>query len=169
MLNLGVATGALDVVICVLGLYFAADLPATAAELWRTVRPGGTLAVTTWGARALEPAHSMYLEVVAAERPDLDLRRATLSWERINLPSALTQVFTAAGIPPPVVITESVTRPITADDYWTVVIGSGYRVMLGSMRPEAITRVYRRLCRRMEDARVGEITADVMYARVRKG
>jgi len=36
-----------DAVVCVFGFYFARDLPGAARELWRLVRPGGTLAVTT--------------------------------------------------------------------------------------------------------------------------
>ena len=74
MTRLDVADNSMDVVVCVLGLYFAQDQPSAVAELWRVVRPGGTLAVTTWGRRALEPANTMYLEAVAAERPDLDAR-----------------------------------------------------------------------------------------------
>ena len=73
MTRLDVADNSMDVVVCVLGLYFAQDQPSAVAELWRVVKPGGTLAVTTWGRRALEPANTMYLEAVAAERPDLTL------------------------------------------------------------------------------------------------
>jgi hypothetical protein len=36
--------------VCVFGVFFAADMPAFAAEMWRHVRPGGTLAITTTGA-----------------------------------------------------------------------------------------------------------------------
>ena len=48
MTRLDVADNSMDVVVCVLGLYFAQDQPSAVAELWRVVKPGGTLAVTTW-------------------------------------------------------------------------------------------------------------------------
>jgi ubiquinone/menaquinone biosynthesis C-methylase UbiE len=34
-------------VICVFGVFFVPDMPAFVAEMWRLVRPGGTLAITT--------------------------------------------------------------------------------------------------------------------------
>jgi len=45
----GLPSGSYDAVICAFGVFFAADMAAFTAEMWRLVRPGGTLAVTTWG------------------------------------------------------------------------------------------------------------------------
>ncbi len=45
----GLESGSFDAVVCVFGVFFAADMPAFVAEMWRLVRPGGTLAITTWG------------------------------------------------------------------------------------------------------------------------
>ncbi len=59
-----------DVVVCVLGLYYAQDPVRALAELWRVLRPGGTLAVTVWGERSLEPAQTQFLRAVADEQPD---------------------------------------------------------------------------------------------------
>ena len=96
--SLDVADGSVDVVLCVLGLYFARDLPAAIREFWRTLRRGGTLAVTTWGPRALEPANSMFLQAAAVELPDIGLRPDAVSWARINEPVTLTRVFSDAGV-----------------------------------------------------------------------
>ena len=38
----GLHSGSFDAVVCVFGVFFAADMPAFAAEMWRLVRPGGT-------------------------------------------------------------------------------------------------------------------------------
>jgi ubiquinone/menaquinone biosynthesis C-methylase UbiE len=43
--------GSFDAVVCVFGVFFVRDMTAFAAEMWRLVRPGGVLAVTTWGPR----------------------------------------------------------------------------------------------------------------------
>jgi ubiquinone/menaquinone biosynthesis C-methylase UbiE len=168
MNHLQVAHGSMDVVICALGLYFAQDQPAALAELWRTLRPGGTLAVTTWGRRALEPANTMYLEAVAAERPDLD-RRYAMPLGRLNEPAALTRVFLEGGAPSPTIVEETLVHPLDADDFWTVVLGSGYRIGVDAMGPVAAERVRAALGRRMHDAQVTHLTADLMYARARKG
>jgi SAM-dependent methyltransferase len=44
----GLSAGCFDAVVCVFGVFFAADMEAFIAEMWRLVRPGGVLAVTTW-------------------------------------------------------------------------------------------------------------------------
>ncbi|MQA02530.1 MAG: methyltransferase domain-containing protein [Streptosporangiales bacterium] len=155
-----------DVVLCVLGLYFAVELPAVVAELWRVVRPGGTLAVTTWGARALEPGNAMYLDAVGAVRPDL--RPASIPWERINSPEKLAGVFAAAGLPAPAVERETVTRPTDPDAFWTVILGSGYRLLVDAMDRIAASRVRAALRERMTEERVDRLTADLLYARAAK-
>jgi ubiquinone/menaquinone biosynthesis C-methylase UbiE len=51
----GLPDGGFDAVVCVFGVFFARDMTAFAAEMWRLVRPGGTLAVTTWGRACSSP------------------------------------------------------------------------------------------------------------------
>jgi ubiquinone/menaquinone biosynthesis C-methylase UbiE len=157
---------AFDVVLCVLGIYFAEDLPAAVAGLWRLVRPGGTLAVTTWGRRLLEPANTMFHEAVGALRPDL--RPETVGSDRINEPATLARVFTDGGAAEPVITLETVTRPTSPDDFWTVVLGSGYRLQLDVMGADAADRVRTALRDRMEREGVREVTADLLYATAAK-
>ena len=38
-----------DVVVSVFSIFFVPDMEGLVRELWRMVRPGGKLAVTTWG------------------------------------------------------------------------------------------------------------------------
>ncbi|MGH7178039.1 MAG: class I SAM-dependent methyltransferase, partial [Tepidisphaeraceae bacterium] len=57
-LDHGLPDESFDAVVCVFGIFFAADMPKAVAELWRLVRPRGKLAVTTWGPRLFEPANS---------------------------------------------------------------------------------------------------------------
>ena len=49
MLALDYPDASFDVVVCVFGIFFVPDMAAAARELWRIVRPGGRLAITTWG------------------------------------------------------------------------------------------------------------------------
>lgn len=48
-----------DAVICVFGIFFLPDMPAGVRCLWRLTRPGGKMAITTWGPRVLEPGSSV--------------------------------------------------------------------------------------------------------------
>jgi ubiquinone/menaquinone biosynthesis C-methylase UbiE len=47
-----------DAVVIVFGIFFLPDMTAATSGLWRMVKPGGQLAVTTWGPRLFEPACS---------------------------------------------------------------------------------------------------------------
>src|SRR6185369_13294944 len=49
MTALGFPDGHFDAVVCVFGIFFVPDMERQVAELWRMVRPGGQLAITTWG------------------------------------------------------------------------------------------------------------------------
>lgn len=155
-----------DVVICVLGIYFAVNIPAVLAGLWKIVRPGGTLAITTWGPRALEPANTMYFDAVAAQRPDL--RPQVIPWERINEPAALSAAFAAAGIGQPIVVEETITHPMSAEEFWTVILGSGYRLLIDVMGDEAAGRVRSTLHHRMRSEGLHEVVSDLLYARATK-
>jgi len=51
MEDLGYPDRHFDAVICVFAIFFVPDVAKQIKELWRTVRPGGQLAITTWGPR----------------------------------------------------------------------------------------------------------------------
>src|SRR5215831_20615866 len=67
----GLPGGGFDAVVCVFGVFFASDMTAFLAEMWRLVAPGGVLAVTTWGPDWLEPASSLFWEAVREAEPSL--------------------------------------------------------------------------------------------------
>ena len=50
--------------VCVFGIFFVPDMPAAVRALWHVVRPGGRLAITTWGPRFLEPASTAFWNAV---------------------------------------------------------------------------------------------------------
>ena len=162
--NLCIATASVDVALCIFGLNYARSIPAGLQELWRVVRPGGKLIVGTWGARVFEPAHSIYLQEAAAESRGLAIPEGALSWERINSPAKLAQSFVSAQLPQPRVREERLVRATTPDDFWTVVIGSGYRLLLSTMSYASARRVRIRVRRRMEAGEASSLTSDVLYA-----
>ena len=47
--HLALADGTFDVVLCGFGMFFFPDPEAAVAEMFRVVRPGGVVAVSTWG------------------------------------------------------------------------------------------------------------------------
>ena len=63
--------GGFDAVVCVFGIFFLPDMPGAVRKLWALVRPGGNLAVTTWGPRFFEPATTAFWDSIREVRPDL--------------------------------------------------------------------------------------------------
>ena len=60
MLDLDLAPSTFDVVICVFGIFFVPDMQQAIQTLWKLVRPGGRLAITTWGPRFFEPVNTAF-------------------------------------------------------------------------------------------------------------
>ena len=71
MRQLGYADERFDAVVCVFAIFSAPDMVRQVRELWRMVRPGGQVAITTWGPRMFEPAASGWRASVKELRPDL--------------------------------------------------------------------------------------------------
>ena len=94
----GLPSGSFDAVVCVFGVFFAHDMPAFVAEMWRMVRPGGTLAITTWGPGWCEPASTVFWDCV--RDVEASLYRAFNPWDEITTPDALTRLFARGGSRP---------------------------------------------------------------------
>ena len=78
-------------------------------------------------------------------------------------PAALTALFGQAGIPAPQVAAESGTHPVgSAEDWWTIVLGSGYRSTVNRLDEADVARVRADNLAAMTGVR--EIEASVVYA-----
>lgn len=60
MLDLDLTPFTLDVVSCVFGIFFVPDMQQAVQALWKLLRPGGRLAITTWVPRFFEPANTAF-------------------------------------------------------------------------------------------------------------
>jgi ubiquinone/menaquinone biosynthesis C-methylase UbiE len=152
-----------DAVVCVFGLFFANDMTQVASRLWRLVRPGGRLAITTWGPRMFEPASGEFWEAVKAARPDLT--RAYHPWDLIDQPQALSQVLRDAGVPRPLVEAEAARHPLRSGrDWWSIVLGSGFRFTVDQLGPMVADEVRQRNLAWLAAHDVHEIEVNVIYA-----
>lgn len=138
----GFPDGHFDAVVSVFSIFFVPDMKGLVAELWRQVKPGGQLAVTTWGGGFLSPVYERFKVSVLRERPELV--SAYNPWDRITAPSSVATLFTDAGIPRSAVsvTAEPARQPLTApEDWWTIVLGSGLRWTIEMLGPKAAQRV----------------------------
>ena len=96
MLKLGLPASRFDATVCVFGIFFVPDMAAAVQELWKVVRPGGQLAITTWGPHFFEPGNTAFWDAVRDVAPDL--HKSFNPWDRICDPSSLRELFAQAGI-----------------------------------------------------------------------
>src|SRR5262249_41755169 len=139
------------------------DMEALVRELWRMVKPGGKLAITTWGHSFWEPVYTVWRETVRAERPDL--YSAFNPWDRISVPDQLQHLLQSGGVADAEVIPEDGSQPFQApEDWWTVVLGSGLRGTVDAMDAATAERVRDRTVGWARDNGVMAIQTNVIYA-----
>jgi SAM-dependent methyltransferase len=159
----GLPDGAFDVVVCVFGVFFAPDMPAFVREMWRLVRPGGRLAITTWGQGFLEPGSGVFWEGVREVEPSL--YRGFAPWDEITTPEALGHLLEAGGAARPALHVASGSEPLAQpEQFWDVVLGSGYRATVDALGPAQRARLRERVVGRLREAPVTELRTDVVFA-----
>jgi ubiquinone/menaquinone biosynthesis C-methylase UbiE len=159
----GYADSSFDAVICVFAIFFVPDMVKQVRELWRLVRLGGKLAITTWGPRMFEPGSQAWWSAVKAVRPDLV--NSVNPWERITTPQAVRQLLSDGGIENAAVTAEDGRQALQSpEDWWTIVLGSGYRWTVEQMDDRQRERVRAANLKTLRDDRVAFIETNVIYA-----
>jgi ubiquinone/menaquinone biosynthesis C-methylase UbiE len=166
----GVPASSFDAVICQFGLFFVPDMAAQVRTLWSLVKPGGQLAITTWGPRLFSPAVERLEAAIAAERPDLAV--ADHPWERVTTPEALSLLLREAGIAErellPIEL-ELESQPLHApEDWWIIARGGGMRWTLEQLGEEAAARVRDDNIAFLRAHHVTALRTDALYAVARK-
>jgi len=152
-----------DAVVSVFSIFFVPDMEGLVRELWRMVRPGGKLAVTTWGARIFGPAYSRWLVAVGRERPDL--ATAFNPWDRITDVASVRKLLQDGGVEDPEVIAEELFQPLRSpDDWWTIALGSGLRWTIDQMGPETAAQIKADNVGWLKENRVDRVETNAIYA-----
>jgi ubiquinone/menaquinone biosynthesis C-methylase UbiE len=163
METLGYPDASFDAVVCVFAIFFVPDMVKQVKELWRMVRPGGQLAITTWGPRMFEPGSAAWWAAVKQFRPDLV--SAFNPWERIVTPQAVSQLLADSGIREAEITAEDGHQALQSpDDWWTVVQGSGYRWTLEQMDYDTLARVRDTNLETLRKSDTKLIETNVIYA-----
>lgn len=163
MTDLGFPDGRFDAVISVFSVFFVPDMAANVRELWRMVKPGGTLAITTWGPDFFAPVYSVWRTAIQRERPDL--YSAFNPWDRITTPEQLSALLQESGITDVVIVPESGSQALSSpEEWWTVVLGSGLRGTIDAMDVATARRMYDTTVGWAREHAVTAIQTNVIYA-----
>jgi len=163
MLDLHLPASGFDAVVCVFGIFFVSDMSAAIRSLWHVVRPGGKLAITTWGPRFFEPATTAFWDSVREVRPDL--YKGFNPWDRICDPASVRTLLRDGGVDDADVVAEAGTHPIPSPEaWWSAVLGSGYRGTVELLDAAARERVRAANLNYIRNSGVRAVEANVVYA-----
>jgi ubiquinone/menaquinone biosynthesis C-methylase UbiE len=163
MLSMRFPAASFDAVVCVFGIFFVPDMAIAVSELWSRIRRGGKLAVTTWGPNLFEPANNAFWYSIKDVRPDL--YKGFNPWDRIDNPATLRKILDEGGVASPKIAAENRLHPIkSAEDWWGIVLGSGYRGTI-----EQLTLAERQEVRKanldfIHDENISAVETNALYA-----
>jgi SAM-dependent methyltransferase len=136
-------------------------------ELWRLVRPNGLLAITIWGRGFLEPADGIFWEAVRREDPEL--YRSIKPWSKIFEPDPLRTLLLECGVPDPEAVAEPGWHQLRApEDWWTIILGSGYRSTVNALSTANRERVRIASIGGVRRADIRQIRTDVVCGTARR-
>jgi ubiquinone/menaquinone biosynthesis C-methylase UbiE len=163
MLELDYQAESFDVVLCVFGVFLVPDMPAAVRQLWRLVRPGGKLAITTWGRNVLEPANSVFWRSVREVRSE-SAKRCN-PWDGIADPGSLRRMLREGGVAAEEIVTEKKWHPIRSpEDWWTIILGSGRREAIERLTAAEVAAVKETNLAFIRDRGITRLETNALYA-----
>jgi ubiquinone/menaquinone biosynthesis C-methylase UbiE len=163
MLSMRFPAASFDAVVCVFGIFFVPDMVTAVSELWSRVRPGGRLAVTTWGPNFCKPANDAFWCSTKEVRPDL--YKGFNPWDRVDNPASLAKILDEGGVASPKIIPENRLHIIESpDDWWTIVLGSGYRGTVEQLDQADREKVKEANLAYIRGEKISAIETNVLYA-----
>jgi len=169
MTQLPFESASFDAVVIVFGIFFVPDMEAQVRRLWELVRPGGTLAVTTWGPRLFEPAYTEWKATLAMLAPEYvsDFN----PWDRITTVEAVRELLGTNSAEVSVTAEESVQNLSTPEDFWLIAMGSGLRWPIEQMGDSKAKQLKEQLLQRLINRPEGPVTAietNAIYAKAKR-
>jgi SAM-dependent methyltransferase len=167
MLSMRFPPASFYAVICVFGIFFVPDMATAVSELWSRVQSGGKLVVTTWGRNFCEPANTGFWRSIRNVRPDL--YKGFNPWDRIDNSESLRKILNEAGVASVQINAEDRLHSISsADDWWTIVLGSGYRGTIEQLTEAEREKVKEVNLSFIRDEKISAVETNVLYALAKK-
>src|SRR5258708_32887568 len=116
-----------------------------------------------WGHISFLPGDGILWEGFKREEPELN--SSIKIWSKIVETEPIRALLVECGISDPKIVTEPGTHPLVSpDDWWTILLGSGYRSTINALSPERRERVRLANLEGVNRSQIRELRADVIYA-----
>ncbi|GLY55153.1 methyltransferase domain-containing protein [Lentzea sp. NBRC 102530] len=153
--------GSFDAVACSLGIFFADDIAAALNTAWRLVRPGGRLVVATIGRNMFAPVSDRFLDLAQTHQHDLAV---DLPWWRTSDISRIHALLAEAGVTGArITHHDYVTRLPQLDDWWQLVLGSGFRNIAMRMSEDSLKLIRTEVDEWMRLNDINSLTTGINY------
>jgi SAM-dependent methyltransferase len=154
-----------DAIVSVFGFFFLTDMPAMLARAWTWLRPGGVIALTTWGEHVLEPGEHLFWDAV--HREDGSIREVSPA-DRLSRTAQFGALFGEAGLLAPSIETEVWQMPLPRpEDFWPVILGTSNRAGLETLSEAARRRVQAAVIEGLRARSVRALDLEAHYATAR--
>ncbi|WP_136660143.1 class I SAM-dependent methyltransferase [Nitratireductor sp. XY-223] len=152
-----------DAVISVFSVFFVDDMEKLVADLWSLLKPGGRLVVTVWGPHAFEPGGPVFFEEL--ERLGGSAPRGPVPWARLTTPDGLADLLVGGGAADPEITSaEDYQALIEPGDFWTLVMGSGFRGEVENLDPFAQRKLRKSVTGRVAAKGFSSIATHAIHA-----
>lgn len=166
MTGLDLPSDQFDVVLCILGIFYADNLVDEITRLWQLTAPGGKLAIVSLGSGLFGPVYEVWKAAVLDECTEIKL---TQPWERTADATLMRQLMLQGGVPDPQVTLEpNLISLRKAEDWWTIVMGFTTRETMRRLSPVAYTRVQDKCLAWIRANQVSHLSFNVIYATAEK-
>jgi ubiquinone/menaquinone biosynthesis C-methylase UbiE len=121
-----------DVAVCAFGIFFVEDMDTQLAHIASTVKPGGTVMISTFQESYMEPLRSMLLAQLAG----YGVQAPPQIWKRIAHVQGCRELFERAGLRDIRIERRNVGYFLSsAQEWWEVIWNAGFRRMVGRLPP----------------------------------
>ncbi len=155
--------GSFDALISVFSVFFVDDMEALINEFWRLLKPQGRLVVTVWGPNSFEPGGPVFFEEL--EKLGGVAPKGPPPWARLTNPDGLADLILAGGAAEPDIVSADDYQPLKqAGDFWTLVMGSGFRGEVEKLDPPTRAELEKNVIERVAAKSVQRIATHAIHA-----
>ncbi len=133
MQKLGFPVSLFDVAVCAFGIFFVEDMDAQLSHIASTVKPGGTVLITSFQESYFQPIRDTFfsrIETYGVQKPPD-------TWKRVSNEAGCRQLFEKAGLAEVRVEAKNVGYYLdSADEWWDIVWNAGFRRLVAQLSPQ---------------------------------